>query len=544
MQRTNINPEILQPMFESAANAADKGQSQFYTPLDFGQALAKALPKHRPCILDLNCGAGHLLQASVSDKTTRLLGCDIDPCRGQSVEGAKLPLNRITGDATVLYGWFKEVGFNGDLFVLNPPFRLQFYRERLAELAESKLPAVRMAFKGQEPGIPTETIDSTIAMLLMALDLSSPFGEGLLIGNEATLQRLLFEPGAPHGALAPHIWGHLIVPGNPMTGRSDCNFQHDEGYQTGVLYFARDHTNGPRTVQWPALPDRCFRMGCELRGEWASNAEATYALWCAVKEQAGEAAGNKPKVPWNLWLQGGTIRTALSHFEKHSKKLDKREVERLFNLTGKTPMELVLQRNTRDELLRVAREAGWRVAPDLIEAVEAAVREYHAQRAPLYPLPEIQRLGYLDEEDSIECKADLSAENGRLLFRKGTRYPLRTQTVNITRTVQRPNPMTGEEEELEYSGQELAILVGDQPGEAQSEFCFMDSKLKNDPTSDIPNVKLSKGVQDRGAAVDFTLQQLCAHFVIPDVPDVATVDPQGYQAQVDRLTALEAWLAS
>ena len=31
MQKTNIAPEILQPFFESAANAAERGQSQYFT---------------------------------------------------------------------------------------------------------------------------------------------------------------------------------------------------------------------------------------------------------------------------------------------------------------------------------------------------------------------------------------------------------------------------------------------------------------------------------------------------------------------------------
>ena len=93
---TIIAPESSQPFFESAANAAGKGQSQFYTPLDLGRELATPLPRCRPNLVDLNCGAGHLLQASAGRDTALLLGSDIDPCRGQSVEGATLPLQRIT----------------------------------------------------------------------------------------------------------------------------------------------------------------------------------------------------------------------------------------------------------------------------------------------------------------------------------------------------------------------------------------------------------------------------------------------------------------
>src|SRR5437899_1207653 len=144
MQKTSINPEILQPMFESAANAAEKGQSQFFTSLEFGRKVAQALPRFRPIVVDLNCGARHLLQASATGKTIRLLGADIDPCRGKTIPGARdIPFHRISQDVTLLYPILKEVGWLADLFVLNPPWRLFFYRDRLATLAESALPAVR-----------------------------------------------------------------------------------------------------------------------------------------------------------------------------------------------------------------------------------------------------------------------------------------------------------------------------------------------------------------------------------------------------------------
>jgi hypothetical protein len=324
MQKTNITPGILQPFFESAANAAEKGQSQFFTSLDLGRKLAVPLARSRPVIVDLNCGAGHLLQASACTDTATLLGSDIDRCRGQSVEGATLALNRITCDASLLHGWLNEVGFQADCFVLNPPWRLFLYRARLAALAQSALPAVRVAFKAIEDGggIPHDCIDSTIAMLLCALDLCTPYGEGLLIGNNATLQRLLFDPGAPHAAVAAHVWAHLVIPGNPMTARKDCQWQEDKDFQTGVIYFAREHTAGPRRYDWPNLPDRTYRQGVSLRHAWQASGTAL-ERWQAAKDKAGEEAGNKPKVPWNLWLDGGTIHTALSLFEKHSQKIDK-----------------------------------------------------------------------------------------------------------------------------------------------------------------------------------------------------------------------------
>ena len=556
MQKTNINPEILQPMFEAAANAADKGQSQFFTPVPFGRKCAEALPPRlRPAIVDLNCGAGHLLQASAPPLPSLplLLGADIDPSpRGKDLEleGA-LPVSRIASDITVLYPLLAELGFRADLHVLNPPYKLQFYRDRLAPLAESDLPAVRQAFAGHEAGIPRATLDSTLAMLLIALDLSTAYGEGLVIANNNTLERLLCYPDSPHAAVLKHCWLRLIVPGNPMTGLDHANFQKEEhAYHTGVLYFARDHHTGPHEVRYGSVEEfyaadlaglRLRRQGAELRPHLVCG--TTRNLWLAAKDQVAEIQGRKPKVPWNLWLNpAGQICTDLSLFEKHSRKLKKALVAKLFALNGKSPMELVLQRASRENLLDVAERDGWRVQPELLVSVRRCINEYHAQRAPLYPLPEMQRLGYLDEENTVECKLDLSLPDGPVVFVTGRRYSLRTQTVPVERKVDRPNSFTGETEELVYTGQELAFFVDDHPtiGELGSEYCFMDAKLRNDEKTTVQSARRGKMNKNTDKhAIDFSLQELCAHFIIPEVPDCASTQPEAYAQNLDLLTQLE-----
>jgi hypothetical protein len=40
--------------------------------------------------------------------------------------------------------------------------------------------------------------------------------------------------------------------------------------------------------------------------------------------------------------------------------------------------------------------------------------------------------------------------------------------------------------------------------------------------------------------IDFTLHQLVEHFIIPDVPDVARVNPDGYQRNLQLLKEIEA----
>ena len=572
--KSGINPAILQPMLESAANAAEKGQSQFFTPMALARTLATALPPRcRPAIVDLNCGAGHLLQASALPDTEWLLGNDIDPAHSK-IEGLVHPrsISHLTCDLTRLYPLLKEINFQADLFVLNPPWRLWWYRERLAALANSKLPAVREAFANLEETAPRKdtvagTIDSTIATLLIALDLCTRVGEGMLIANNATLERLIFGHGArgpspPHAAIAKHIWAHLVIPGNPVGGNATGNWtdQDGPGFHTGVIYFAADHCVGPQKYRWSnplngPLPDRAFRLGTEL---WhrTSARQFLHDEWAAVKDQLAERDGQSPRTPFHLWLKAaGRIKCDLSRFEAKSVKLNKREAERLFRLQDKTPMELVLQRAQRDELLHVIHRGGWRVAPELVAAVTQAVADYHAARAPLYPLPAIQRLGYLDEQDTIACKTDLlgvpamtEAETGAsqaVIFHAGQKYSLRTQTVNVTRRSRKPNSFTGAMEELEHSGQQLAIYLSDglvNPAAKENtlnEYCFMDATIKDDPNTKVAVAKKQKHNDADRVLIDFTLQQLAGHFVIPEVPDVAATNPDGYRQHLDTLAELE-----
>jgi hypothetical protein len=143
----------------------------------------------------------------------------------------------------------------------------------------------------------------------------------------------------------------------------------------------------------------------------------------------------------------------------------------------------------------------------------------------LVPLPKIQRLGYLDENDDILCLKDLCRDHG-VAFVAGKRYPLATRSMRFTRTQMKPN-LQGENEELELSGQELAILVT----AVGNEWCFMDAALRS------PNVKV--GDDDGKDVVHFTLQELVDHFDIPEVPDVAITDPTRFNSFVEQLHKLE-----
>jgi hypothetical protein len=60
----------------------------------------------------------------------------------------------------------------------------------------------------------------------------------------------------------------------------------------------------------------------------------------------------------------------------------------------------------------------------------------------------------------------------------------------------------------------------------------------------VGNAKRVEANRNDASPVGFTLQDLIAHFVIPEVPDVAAAEPAAYEAMLGRLSELEAALAA
>lgn len=576
MQRTTIHPSLLQEMLDSAPNALAKGQAQFFTPDPWAALLAEPLPRWRETLIDLTCGAGALVRNAANANTKALLGCDIDPAwkryrparlvhRGSLLDNNPAPeadRHFTQGDITRLYPLLKRVDFRGDLFALNPPFDLHWSREHLGALAGASENAVAAAFAAHDGRTGRDTIDSTIATLCMALDLGSYYAEGYCIANAATVQRLILEPGAPHHALMAHLWAIVTIGGNICSGTAPK--PGASTFRTAVLYFAVSHTDGPqlradvdgidaaRTVLRDMAQRRLtLRTGAELRSY--NRTPDTVAKWKAASEELDRLQTQSAKPSsFHLWLDGtGHIATHLSLFDEHT--IDASVVGALHSLRGLRPLQLVLKRETRDLLLRCCglKEPAlpWRACPKLIGAVQSAVEEYHCQRAPIVPLPEIQRLGYIDENDTLHCKLDLHSSHGshksQPIFQAGTHYPLRTQTITVTRKSSKWNA-AGSKEDVEYTGQELAIFLK----AAGREYCFMEGRLAQDDSVTLSAFDKDgwTAPADSGAdllakdAIDHDLQTLVRHFVIPDVPDIAALRPADYQSNLARLTELETLL--
>ena len=453
----------------------------------------------------------------------------------------------VQADVTKFFPLLHRVRWQADCIVLNLPWDLHWYRDRLTALAEADCYAVRQAFPVHDGRTSRETIDATVAGLCMAYHFLTAGGEGYAIANQATLDRLILRPDAPHAALREHIWAHVIVPGNicqrdigpddPVCADATAEFR------TGIIFFARDHTVGfddedtrlidasttlAQVADLIGSPEfRLARRGTRIRPGNA-NLE-TPALWDAARDEWAILQGGRVANQWNIYLDAdGTLRTNLSRFDTASGRANKQEADRLFQLHGKHPMHLVMARESRLELNRAVSGTRWRVAPAVVDAVAKAVADYDEARAPLYPLNAIQRLGYVDEYEMLTCVKDLGT-----VFKAGLNYELKSETVRTTRAGTKMN-LEGGLDDVQYNGAELAIYLLTREG---TPMLFMDARLMD------ANVRLS--IQDEGAPspINFTLQQLANHFAIPEVPDVATLNPEGYQRNLALLHEIEQLVA-
>src|SRR5262249_44773577 len=147
----------------------------------------------------------------------------------------------------------------------------------------------------------------------------------------------------------------------------------EEPFQTGIIYFARDHESGlaptsdfrpptsdPHTLHsalsaLQSLEARrdSLRQGARVIDSWQACRD-TVSLWTAVSSE-WSARHAPTRTDYNLWLTAeGEIKTNLSLFDQRStstgrsRRILKDQAAQLHQLHGRRPMELVLQRSQRE----------------------------------------------------------------------------------------------------------------------------------------------------------------------------------------------------
>jgi hypothetical protein len=545
-----IQNENLQEFIDSAANAIEQGQRQFFTPEAIAVALCRPLPAVRQhLVADLHFGSGALAAASGADLA---LGLDIDARIKADLKPRHSSLLSSVSQSSVSPKWHIEhadlthwypLAAEADLelpfILINPPFSLHWHTDRLVALNDSDIPEVKLAYQKAGP-----TIDSTLASFLIALDRLTYHGEGFMVCNANTARRLIGNPEQPLSSQDPsaaassllrHIWLWLEIPGmifeNQMTD-----------FPTAVLYFSRSHgyrnydskpplflrseTQDPLSVERALMVPEVFtaHRGGRHRFEHEFNPAGILETFQAIsKEYSVRHRSHKPE--WNIRLdETGRLRTHLTPFQKVSRRIDRQLVTNLHDLNLKTPIALCVTATSRTALREATQSGIWRIDPAVHTAIAAAIAEFEAQGAPFYTPNSTQALGWVDEQSALTC-----SKTGIGDCQPGQAYPIRCSIEPTTWMGLKTN-LAGIEEELRYHGRELLVTLTD-----SSQVRHHFHVRKDDQT-----LPPETGTGGKITAIHWHIADLLSHFHIPIPQDIVTLHPQRYAAHLATLDALEA----
>lgn len=532
--QSTIHPSCLQEFLDSAENAADLGQRQYFTPPDLAAALGSILPTS-DTVFDPSIGDGSLTLAAA--KAAQTYGLDIDP-RSKSA-CSKLPAPHIaTADLTKWYPIAKETSITFPTIVTNPPFSLKWDTARLTPLADSHITEVANTFS--ETRSTSSTIDSTLASILITLDLLKEYGNALIIANASTIDRLL---PATHPILR-HCWLRVDIEAEVFQNIAQWH-NHLRGQKnlptTTALYLSRTHYKYTSPLQKTPHPTITLNTAdphhirTELRQFKQNNPHLPRGphihhhatpeetnKWDAVTQEYA-VRHQKATPTHNITLDHrGRIRTHLTPFDTYSGRYTRELVSRLNSLDGTPPASLVVQATTRTALREAVEGNIWRVHPDVPAAVNAAIAAYESERAPFFQPNPVMALGWVDENATITCH-----RKGLHGVTPGTSYQLRTWLEETDWEGEIIN-LAGKKEHVRYRGKELCICIT-LPDQTQHHFHVRrDNKLPDKETTPSHTTH------------HHTIETFLDHFHIPIPQDITQSDPLKHQQITQHLTAIEA----
>jgi hypothetical protein len=503
MRRFDLPVNDLQEALDASPSALQKGVQQFLTPQPLAHTLLS--PYRIPvstietAVADLfGAGKGALLAPIQHHLSVRTFAIELDSdCKPEGIH------HHLRADTATAVPLLIETNAKFDLLVANPPFSLTWPCD-------------------------DQPLNSTLATFRWMLQLLNPRGQGMLLCNAASIVKL--QQHFPHD-LAAHVHTLALLPNYfPHTGRW-------QEMTLAALYFSPSHspTSSPHTIDLTALPaddttlttlrQRLTRFPHQFDIRHSEDpatdplprfrAVATELDDRRQQRRAGHAA-------YNILLRpNGTLSTYLTPFERYAKapKLPRALIEDLASLNNRHLRDLVVARSQRSALEAAVHGTVWRVDPQLPTALAKATAEYNALRTPISILNDVQRLGFIDEENTLLCTKAIHG------CQPGQRYPITTQ-VTEGRTIQHrprydrpplypngPHP----KEEIHTRGMELEITV----------------KTPNGPLHFTHHPNLSQRTLK-----PTPLQTLISHFQIPHVPALEEAYATEFQAAIDHIYTL------
>ena len=309
-----------------------------------------------------------------------------------------------------------------------------------------------------------------------------------------------------------------------------------------VFYFAADYVRSGTAIP-TFLPEAASAVLAHRTSALAhaSTVASTFDLdttsvprFRAVRSEARRRSDGKPY--WNVRLSvDNALLFQITSFQQYSEVLTVAETDRFAACSDLRLLDLATLADVRETVSEMLRHPGLSVHPTAKALWADTVRTAKLLRVPLVRPAVTQRIAWLDEAANVECREDLFANDGSVdesgieahpSFREGRSYTVSSRIFLGCKIEKRYRPGKGGTEDVLITGQELMLLLVDDTGRLHAFTQFPVSEEQK--REEFETVKRFH-----------RLQKLVKHFKLPDVPDIATTDPELYQTYVDRLHELE-----
>ena len=456
--------------------AGQKGLQQFYSPPEASSLALKVIGDHI-AVLDPTAGDGSLLREF---NPTRSFGIEIDADQVKASEGS---YNALKGDFQHFYTLLRLGMSPWNAIVANPPFGLQWSDPTLRD------------------GKPT---NSTVLTLMMVNRLLSENGQFMFICAQNRYEKQITQ-------IADHSTVYAVI---------ECEDLFEGTREPSVILFglhdairsaATPGVLGNRKVSLDML-DLCGDWVLELRekalDDYSSVARSEYATYQRTEELPKLQGEYDRRIEKRIKTRefdaqlynGDHIQWYPSAFAN----LALRQAGLLgdFNGLNGQPVAYFAQNERLWFKLGSAEERGLvTIDPKLRQAVANVLGDIQKHRIPLYAVKPQQRLGFLDDIDTLICKKD----DPERRFKKGEVYRIDSTTKTIVE----------KEERLVESKKN--------PGEYTPKTFEKHRKVMSITLS---GQGAHYTVQDGGDNATQDISWLISHFEIPDPGQIATRHPE------------------
>lgn len=454
------------------------------------------LNTHRGVVFNPCYCAGDEITTNTANAASVILGLAHGNPKG---DGIKLVRNTPMGEA---YAMLAEAGAHFNLIVSEPPTGmtpLKGLPKPQKMLSEMPKPAGRKLFLDSAEAAPQadQGMDLGYATFLVTNALLSSFGEAMLVVNRES---------------------HALIEKDAQYSRVWCVAAESEGRVR--LYIARDHRPLPGSGINYAQDRRKIRGNVVTPLSGLGNPDVLRKFNAVRDELQRRSVAQFDE--WNIFLDNNRLKSRFSQFAIESKAVSAALVQDVqLLLYGKTMLDLAVMRDTRDRTTAILKNKQLKIPPDLLKAWEDTCRQIAVLAAPFARPSPVQRVAWLDEQDTIQCTRTFGP------FEAGKSYHVTTQVITGKKLELRHRPGHSAKEEVLVTGQEVAV--------------FLSTQHERHVFTQFPITEKMQGLhwQYVRPKCAHTLEDLITNFAMPEVQDIAEADTASYLKYRNRLEKLQ-----